>query len=192
MKVQRTLGMRTHARRVTSSKRFSGGTPRQQLATATASTRTVLSKDVLSAETTNSTLPKLPELERNGRETRQLDLETNPSMNNEAQTAERSPEVVGGGRKEVTFVPRFKGAAETEARRRVRMQARRQAAPRIAVDVKPPPPSPLPPPPPTPPTPIPELSSSDEDDVSSSEDEEDAFEPGGGTAGDGGIDEFKP
>jgi hypothetical protein len=137
-----------------------------------------LSKDV------NSTLPKLPELERNGRETRQLDLETNPSMNNEAQTAERSPEVVGGGPKEVTFVPRFKGAAEMEARCRVRMQA-----PRITVDVKPPPPSPLPPPPLTP---IPELSSSDKDDVSSSEDKEDTFEPGGGTAGDRGIDEFDP
>jgi hypothetical protein len=106
-------------------------------------------------------------------------------MNNEAQTAKHSPEVVGGGPKEVTFVSCFKGAAEMEAWRRVQMQA-----PRIAVNVKPPPPSPLPPPPLTLLMPIPELSSSDEDDVSSSEAEEDVFKLGGGTAGNGGIDEF--
>lgn len=86
--------------------------------------------------------------------------------------------------KGVQFIPKFKGAAEMEARRRVRMQARRGP---LAVDAKPP---------------LrvvaninPELSSSDEDEVGlgiSDEDDDDDFEEIGGDDGMDDGDEFDP
>ncbi|KII84683.1 hypothetical protein PLICRDRAFT_57646 [Plicaturopsis crispa FD-325 SS-3] len=86
--------------------------------------------------------------------------------------------------KEVQFIPKFKGAAEMEARRRVRMQAR--VAPAVA-EVKPPPPPPI--------ALNPEFSSSDEDESDNEILDEDAddFDDDFDLAdGDSDEDDFDP
>lgn len=84
--------------------------------------------------------------------------------------------------KMVQFIPKFKGAAEMEARRRMRMLARK---PPSAVDAPPPPPANT--------VPInPELSSSEDDDVMLDDDEEDDFEDVANGNDSMGDDDFDP
>jgi hypothetical protein len=80
--------------------------------------------------------------------------------------------------KTVQFIPKFKGAAEMEARRKLRMMGR--AGPGGA-----------PPPPPPPPVPVSWDSSSDEDEAVQSDDDDDEEDVFGNVSMDDG-DEFDP
>lgn len=163
------LGLRVSAKRASMSKRHSV-TPRQNGAPHV---------HIESAQPT----PKAP---TDASAASQTDPENPPKSAEETAPPDPPP-------KGVQFIPKFKGAAEMEARRKMRMQgmqARRGGQPALAVDTRPPPPrtSSL----------NPEISSSSEDEVGmSSESSDEVDSDFGDMAGGAGDDmdegdEFDP
>lgn len=167
------LGLRVSAKRASLSKRHSG-TPRQgdapELRVESASMR----DSAATAKPTSGvgeSWVKIPEPDSA--------TSTDASTKSTNEPAPLEPPAKG-----VQFIPKFKGAAEMEARRKVRMQARRGP---LAVDTRPPPP------------PVahvnPEFSSSDDDAglLDGDESSDDDFEEitGAGDDMDDG-DEFDP
>ncbi|KDR72482.1 hypothetical protein GALMADRAFT_252569 [Galerina marginata CBS 339.88] len=128
------LGMRVHGKRASTSKRMSG-TPRQQdmknFVSDNAPVQEALSTTVPIAKTLAQSAPggswiKIEDSDPDG--------SPEPSVEIQQATA---PEEVAPVAKIPQFIPKFKGAAEMEARRRVRMAARR--GPGAAAQLAPPP-----------------------------------------------------
>lgn len=164
------LGLRVSAKRASLSKRHSV-TPRQN--------------DVPHVHIESVPTPKGPTDASTVSET---DSDQPPKSAEEPSPAPPDPPPKG-----VQFIPKFKGAAEMEARRKMRMQgmqARRGGQPPLAVDTRPPPPR-------TVASLNPEMSSSSEDEVGMSESEDEVDSDFGDLAGGAGDDmdegdEFDP
>ncbi|KAJ7931142.1 stress-activated map kinase interacting protein 1-domain-containing protein [Mycena leptocephala] len=107
------LGLRVNGKRASTSKRMSIGTPRQE-------------KDFLVQGAPSSAIPvsdSLGEKPDNWAKAPEVDISSGSAPEvkiQEPSVAEEAPVA-----KAVQFIPKFKGAAEMEARRRVRMAARR-------------------------------------------------------------------
>lgn len=168
------LGLRVDGKRYSSSKRLSGGsTPRNP------SRRMLRVKEDL--EPVKDALPPPPTTTR---------VIGASSDEGEVNVKIQGPTVVEEApvqvQKTVQFIPKFKNAAEMEARRRVRMMARRGVNQNNAGSSSTSP-SPQPAPPPPPPPQILTLDTSEEEESSSSEELSD---DGQGSMDDG--DEFDP
>lgn len=107
------LGMRVNAKRSSISKRMSGTPQREEV-------KNFLSANAPVQEALSSSVPMSTELTTGDTETQGTSTSQPNVQMRESAVAEEAPVA-----KVVQFVPKFKGAAEMEARRRVRMAARR-------------------------------------------------------------------
>ena len=110
------LGMRIHGKRESTSKRLSG-IPRQPLVKNLISEDTPV-QEALTEVSTSTSVAKSPPLDKNEAGSQPTIQSQEPSTGGESSV----PKVV-------QFIPKFKGAAEMERRRRVRMAARRAPGP---------------------------------------------------------------
>lgn len=169
------LGLRVDGKRASTSKRLSN-TPRPRDAP------TFLAEDDPLTQANKNAAPSTSTLGEHAGESWAVvtDVQKTEPLQAETPPVEQPPVV-----KQPQFIPRFKGAAEMEARRKMRMLARRQA-PGVA-ETKPQPP---------PPTLNPELSSSeegdDEEDGIMTDSDSDFGVPDANHSLDDGFDEFDP
>ena len=111
------LGLRVNAKRLSTSKRMSG-TPRQQ------DVKNFISENAPVQEALSTTIPIVKTLvEPPALASDKEGTPPEPMVQVQQATAPEEPPVA----KVVQFIPKFRGAAEMEARRRVRMAARRGA-----------------------------------------------------------------
>lgn len=172
------MGIRTTGKRASTSKRMSG-TPRQT------DVKNFVSENALAQGSLSTTAPVTTSLrERNGNNLVKVSTESEQatsSSHTNVQVIEPTASEEAPVAKVVQFIPKFKGAAEMEARRRARMAARR--GPGAPAPAQPPPPLTL----------DSSSSSSDEADIVPSVDDSsdsDFGEVAGGSLDDG--DEFDP
>jgi hypothetical protein len=169
------LGLRVDAKRVSTSKRLSN-TPRLR------DPPTYLAEDDPLTRANNNAAPSTSTL---GEHTEGSWAVVNDVQITEPLQAETSPAEPALAIKQPQFIPRFKGAAEMEARRNMRMLARRQAS--GLAQTKPQPPAP---------SLNPELSSSeegdDEEDGITTDSDSDFGVSDAAHSMDDGYDEFDP
>jgi target of rapamycin complex 2 subunit MAPKAP1 len=107
------LGMRTHGKRASTSKRMSG-TPRQPPLKNFISEDTPVHDALIPEVSISTSVADSPPLDNN-------DMDSQSAVQVQELTTGGEPPVA----KVVQFIPKFKGAAEMERRRRMRMAARR-------------------------------------------------------------------